>query len=545
MNTFGGMAGRTSASLFEIRLDSEVIVVNCIENANQLLRGVVVLCLPVALKVKDVHLRMTGNLVIGWKDKGKDKVIDTRPFSHLVEKSTEIFSHKWPSFVGGGHHDQFNKETVLPPGNYEWPFELVMNGSMAETIEGLTNSHITYKLEATVMRGKLGQNMHVSKPVRIVRTPDPTLLELGHPVTVEDVWSNKIDYQFRLPQRAVAFGTAIPIEMWFTPLLKGLRMGTISCVLHESQEFTPLEATSNTEKSSTRQRDVDSWEFELNNDEHHILDENGQDGYALGKMLPLPKQFRRCVQDADVWGIKIRHSVKCRLALHNPDGHISELRATLPITIFISPNLSLNTDGCLRSQAQQRLQVADIILHPPPQYGKHILDLLYPSTDQSDGTTPESQSRISSPVYNPGRSGLLENLGPLDGSVYPTSTPPLIFSFTLPSFDTTPRNTDLRRRLSGLRSRNRTVNGGSGLSDYRPHQAEHIGGLNGHTYDENYGGVMYLTSSQDTPEHLDYPDVGDINKVPSYSTALRAPIPSPASSAVLPDYVAAVSVQAS
>ena len=260
-----------------------------------------------------------------WKDKSKDKVIDTRPFSQLVEKSTDIFSHKWPSFVGGGPHDQFNKETVLSPGNYEWPFELMMNGSMAETIEGLTNSHITYKLEATVMRGKLGHNMHVSKPVRIVRTPDPTLLELGHPVTVEDVWSNKIDYQFRIPQRAFAFGTAIPIEMRFTPLLKGLRMGTISCVLYESQEFTPPEATANTERSSTRQRDVDSWEFELNNDEHHILDENGQDCYALGKMLPLPKLFRRCVQDADVCGIKIRHSVKCRLALHNPDGHISEV----------------------------------------------------------------------------------------------------------------------------------------------------------------------------------------------------------------------------
>lgn len=47
-------------------LDSEVIVVSCIENASQLLRGVVVLCLPVALKVKDVHLRMTGKLVIGY-----------------------------------------------------------------------------------------------------------------------------------------------------------------------------------------------------------------------------------------------------------------------------------------------------------------------------------------------------------------------------------------------------------------------------------------------------------------------------------------------
>lgn len=48
-------------------LDSEVIVLRGVENeaASQLLKGVVVLCLPSALKVEDVHLRMTGHLRIG------------------------------------------------------------------------------------------------------------------------------------------------------------------------------------------------------------------------------------------------------------------------------------------------------------------------------------------------------------------------------------------------------------------------------------------------------------------------------------------------
>lgn len=48
-------------------LDSEVIVLRGVESeaASQLLRGVVVLCLPSALKVEDVHLRMTGHLKLG------------------------------------------------------------------------------------------------------------------------------------------------------------------------------------------------------------------------------------------------------------------------------------------------------------------------------------------------------------------------------------------------------------------------------------------------------------------------------------------------
>jgi arrestin-related trafficking adapter 4/5/7 len=35
------------------------------EASSQLLKGVVVLCLPSALKVEDVHLRMTGQLKVG------------------------------------------------------------------------------------------------------------------------------------------------------------------------------------------------------------------------------------------------------------------------------------------------------------------------------------------------------------------------------------------------------------------------------------------------------------------------------------------------
>jgi hypothetical protein len=50
------------------RLDTDVIVLRGVESeaSSQLLKGVVVLCLPSALKVEDVHLRMTGHLRVGY-----------------------------------------------------------------------------------------------------------------------------------------------------------------------------------------------------------------------------------------------------------------------------------------------------------------------------------------------------------------------------------------------------------------------------------------------------------------------------------------------
>jgi arrestin-related trafficking adapter 4/5/7 len=182
---------------------------------------------------------------------------------------------------------------------------------MAETIEGLADTHITYNLKASVTRGKLAHDLHAWRPVRIVRTLSQTVLERAGSVTVEDIWANKIEYQIIIPRKDVVFGTEIVLEMTLTPLLKGLRIGTITCDLYEHQELAPLETHLDAESCS---RVVDSWDFELNDGEHF-----------LQKLLSLPKQLSKCLQDAEVCGIKIWHEVKLNIALHNPDGHISDV----------------------------------------------------------------------------------------------------------------------------------------------------------------------------------------------------------------------------
>ncbi|KIN07057.1 hypothetical protein OIDMADRAFT_77064, partial [Oidiodendron maius Zn] len=368
--SFGEVMGSALPTVFEIRLEKEFIVLRGIksEAANQLLRGVVVLCLPVPLKVEDVHLQMTGHLKISGAF--------TRKSTHRIDKSIEFFSHNWPSLTGG-EPISTSKDKFLPPGNYEWPFELVIDGSMTETIEGLTDTYIKYNLKATVTRGKLAHDLHAWKPIRIFRTLGEEALDQAGSVMVEDVWSNKIEYQIGIPRKDVVFGTVIILEMTLTPLVKGLVVGTIRCDLHEHQEFFPLEGPVDAKSSFQRLRTVNSWDFELNDGEHSGLEENGGNGYNLQKVLHLPKQLKECLQDAEAYGIKIRHEVKLNIALHNPDGHISELRVTLPITIFISPNMPINAQGCLVDHAPQSVQVADRASNPPPLYSQHILDQLY------------------------------------------------------------------------------------------------------------------------------------------------------------------------
>ncbi|TVY83199.1 putative HECT-type ubiquitin ligase-interacting protein creD [Lachnellula suecica] len=550
---FSGVTGKGSATLFEIRLENEVIVLRGGENeaSSQILKGVVVLCLPSALKVEDVHLRMIGSLKVGWTD---TRMTASGISNDRVNKATEIFSHRWAPFVGSGGSGSSSKgTTILPAGNYEWPFELVIPGSMAESVEGLPDSHVIYKLKGTVARGKLAYDLHCWKPVRVVRTLDPSALELAHAMTVENIWPNKIEYQLMIPQKAIIFGTSISVEMRFTSLLKGLKIGQIKCLLTESQEFTLPGATAHSERSYKYQRDIDSWTFEVNEEEHYrdMLDESGQDGYVLKEEMPLPKRLSRYLQDVDVHGIKIRHKVKFTIALHNPDGHVSELRATLPITIFISPNMPLDAQGALVDQTPMSTQSRDVVQYAPPLYGQHVLDQLYADMDQSGFMTPapQPQSGRGTPFYSQSRHGSSENLASLDEAAHPAgAVPPAALSSRLQNLNSLPRNSSFLGRYPGTGSGAHTPHHSSRDSDAgyfgaHSHSGQHSTALSRRTSeeDEHRNGVSTMTSGQHTPEHIDFTEMGDLTKVPSYGTAVKTPVRGMSYIEAVPNYDSAVS----
>jgi hypothetical protein len=269
--------------------------------------------------------------------------------NNKVDKTTEIFMHRWAPFAGGPatgtRSNSKAPATTLVAGNHEWPFELVIPGSMAESVEGLRESFISYRLKATVARGMLAHDLHAYKPLRIVRTLDPAALELAHAMTVENIWPNKIEYSLVIPQKAIMFGTAIEVEMRFTTLLKGLKIGAIRCSLVEITELTIPGPNHNAQLDRYHKdhREIDNWQFELNEDEHYMdmLDDSGQDGFRLKEIMPLPKKLSKCMQDVDVNGIKIRHKVKFNIALHNPDGHVSEVGASLDDTSLNDTRLVL------------------------------------------------------------------------------------------------------------------------------------------------------------------------------------------------------------
>lgn len=216
---------------------------------------------------------------------------------------------------------------TLPAGNYEYPFEYTLPGDTAESVEGIPEASITYRLKATVSRGKFAYDLHAYKHLRIIRTLEPGALEFLHAMSVENIWPNKIEYSIVIPQKAVVFGGTINMEMRFSPLLKGLELGDVTAKMVEIRDCFIQGATGLNMREHRIERDVATWKFAVDREEHwhDMIEDSGQEGWLLNKPLPLPKKLRQCIQDLNHHGIRVRHKIKLTVALRNPDGHISEV----------------------------------------------------------------------------------------------------------------------------------------------------------------------------------------------------------------------------
>lgn len=217
--------------------------------------------------------------------------------------------------------------------------------------------------------------------------------------------------------------------------------------------------------------------------------------------------------------------------------------------------MPLTSDGRLVDQTPMSTQTTDVIQHAPPLYGEHVLDQLYADMDQSGIMTPAPQSGMNTPFYSLSRAGSHENLASMAGGAAPHTNgavPAAVLSSRLRDLNFSSRSNSFRRPAG---------HSGSNTPHPQPPHTDNDGGYFGHNHSgshsqphsepnsnplsrrtsEDGNHASQLTSGQHTPEHVDFTELGDLTKVPSYQTAIKAPVRGMSYSELLPDYQAAVS----
>ena len=305
----------------------------------------------------------------------------------------------------------------VPPGNYAFPFELIIPGDINESIECNRYAKLNYSLFATIERTLLHEHLNAKRDIGIVRTVGVDNYDVAHTVTIENTWPKKIEYSIKIPCKAVPFGSQLEVQFAMVPLAKGLKLGKMRT---EIVEYVSLKSPHTEPREGENVVCYQFFETPANFD--HMADE-----WQMMRMVKLPTSLSKCSQDADIEPfVKIQHKFRCSIGLINADGHTSELRASLPINLYISPNVRVmhpelpNSANRYHSRRNSNLTAErplfnvepnrDLSMSPslqslqdvaaPPTYSHHIYDRVYSNVNSPLGS-PSSRSDgdpISRPV---------------------------------------------------------------------------------------------------------------------------------------------------
>lgn len=278
---------------------------------------------------------------------------------------------------------------LLVPANYEVPFSAVLPGNMPESVEGLPGASVVYKLEATLDRGKFHNPMVCKKHIRVVRTLSEDSAELSETMAVDNTWPKKVEYSLSVPTKAIAIGLGTPVSMMLVPLLKGLQLGAITMTLVEMYLYSSYQPSPLIQERVVCEKVIPQPD---ENDANFQMDK-----WELSSFLKIPANLSKCTQDCEILThIKVRHKVKFVIGLRNPDGHVSELRATLPVQLFISPFVGIRAtyeDDVFEDQEEDLFSDGEPVqelrdlrsnsemlftgLVAPPIYEQHVYDRLW------------------------------------------------------------------------------------------------------------------------------------------------------------------------
>jgi hypothetical protein len=153
------------------RLNDDYIVFRGSEDeaASTHLKGTLVLCLSEPLSIKHLRLHLKGMSRVCWHFPSGS------PAGGRKTWRDRVFYEKTWKFRDAGK----GKTEILPGGNYELPFDVILEGSLPESVEGLAETWVTYRFKAEIGR-KYARDIVARKPLRIIRTLPSSALEISH-----------------------------------------------------------------------------------------------------------------------------------------------------------------------------------------------------------------------------------------------------------------------------------------------------------------------------------------------------------------------------
>ncbi len=380
----------TTPILFDIRFNNvqdNVIVLKGdeLESQSFLLTGNIVLSLSEPIKFRNISIKINGKLKIKWTQR-----YDTNSTSRFgTDDKCGIFylpAHHWeflynkkvdllPSLSNNNCNtcnskfgfntynsiDDSSQFYTYTEGNYEIPFQILLDGSIHESIEIQECCSIIYKIDAIIdllpfQRPRFirlipnHNTLITTKYLRIIRQKSLIdLLSLSNTtISVHNKCKMKngniaMEYFLDLQTKLISIGhdSKIKFNLSLLSLLNGLKLAEILVSLDEDINLIGMKNDNFNKGSKTREI---SNKIIIIDDEH---DDVNKLDYKLSDFLELPSSLSKCSQDVSIslsnnLKITIKHRLIFQVSLIHDDNHVSRLSFSVPIILFISTHFPID-----------------------------------------------------------------------------------------------------------------------------------------------------------------------------------------------------------
>lgn len=339
----------------------------------------------------------------------------TKSLPHLFKKEESSIIKIPRSGVDGtpypsnGNPTSESHSFLLPNGNYSMPFHIYLPSNVPETIEGLSIGKIRYKLECLVERGRFERAFKKSRYFRICRTLHHTSMNLTDSIEFNNTWPEKIEFNLTLPHKGVALGSKVHIKLTIVPLTKGLSFKSMYGEVVQHAHLTGMWGKSPEFETVTEKQKMTLHQADIHDDH-----------WVIKSTMMAPSSLRKITQTCTLKNeiISVRHRIRIMIHIRNADGHVSELRANLPVVLYLNPHhghtttspLEVDAAGNFIDISEEEVEVfpkkkpespteessdeeqsqSDLEGSAPPEYTKHTDDIIY---DYLSARTPLEQLR--------------------------------------------------------------------------------------------------------------------------------------------------------
>ncbi|KAJ5338003.1 hypothetical protein N7452_004731 [Penicillium brevicompactum] len=289
----------------------------------------------------------------------------------------------------------------MPPGDHAFLFDIPLPCKLLETVTGPKHQYHTYRVDVVIER-RLKSDLVISHPVRIYQISDfnTSYMRPSSPLTLEGHTDNGVQYCVSITDRNVPFGCTFPVECWFAPLSKDIKLNAVTIKVIEKQTVR-LEATASESvrhnihfitEAHSQTVFSESLDFAQGGDQNPDNDSDIE--WRFMQPVCLPKRLDSCSQSISNKHIKISHDLVVTAQFGNgTEQKATQIKSVLPFKIYMTPNVT--NDGA--SAHGQDIQQMQSNRTPPPAYIDHFSDLVVPDATDVDIFDHPMLTEISSP----------------------------------------------------------------------------------------------------------------------------------------------------